>query len=369
MTETKTTGFTEKISVLHVDDDPTILDVSKQILEVEGRFRVTCASSVDEAFKLLGTQLFDAVISDYEMPSKSGLEFLEELRGRKNEIAFVMFTGRGREEVAMKALNLGADRYINKTGDPEAVYCELSYALTKIVERKKTRHLLLDDAKKISELNEKLRVVGSLTRHDIRNKLSALNGHVFLLKTKLQENPQAANHIDGVELAAKQIAELLDFAHLYEKLGVEELKNVDVKQCVDDAFALFPRLKNIQLTNNCQDLTVLADSLLRQLFFNLIDNTLKHGGNPTNIRIHYQTTDNHIKLVYEDNGVGIPDHLRENLFTQKLPNERSHGLYVVNRICQAYNWTMQETGQNMQGAQFTIHIPKKQQKTKPPQVL
>lgn len=358
MAVSKINDLEDKILVLHVDDDPFVLDISKQILELNGKFSVTCASSVDDAFKKLAEQSFDAVISDYEMPTKSGLEFLEELRLQKNEIAFVMFTGRGREEVAMKALNLGADRYINKTGDVEAVYCELNYALRKIVERKKTRSLLMADAKKISELNEKLRVVGSLTRHDLRNKLAAINGHIFLLKTKLQNTSETQTHIKGIELASKQMTELLEFAHLYEKLGVEELKQVDVEKCVNDAFSLFPNITTIEFINNCKNLTVLADSLLRQLFFNLIDNTLKHAGTPTQIRIHYQTTPTQINLVYEDNGIGISDEIRKNLFEEKL--NQSHGLYVVNRICQAYNWTMQETGKHTQGAQFTINIPKNQ---------
>ena len=169
------------------------------------------------------------------MPKKNGLQFLEEIRKQKNEVAFVMFTGRGREEVAVKALNLGADRYINKNGDPETVYCELSYALTKIVERKKARRMLIEDAKKINTLNEKLRVVGSLTRHDVRNKLSGLNAHIFLLKKKINANPDTSKHILGIELAAKQIIELLDFSCIYEKLGAEELKYIDVEACINEA--------------------------------------------------------------------------------------------------------------------------------------
>ena len=58
---------------------------------------------------------YDAVVSDYEMPQKNGLDFLKELREQKNDIAFILFTGKGREDVAVKALNLGADSYITKT--------------------------------------------------------------------------------------------------------------------------------------------------------------------------------------------------------------------------------------------------------------
>ena len=98
-----------RLRILHVDDDTCFLGVSKQILELEWQFEVEAATSVDEAFRKLSTEAFDAVVSDYQMPGKNGLDFLKELRERKNRIPFVLFTGKGREEVAIKALNLGAD--------------------------------------------------------------------------------------------------------------------------------------------------------------------------------------------------------------------------------------------------------------------
>jgi DNA-binding NtrC family response regulator len=95
--------------ILHVDDDPCILEVTKNILELEGNFEVDNVSSVDEALKKLEQQTYDVIISDYEMPQKNGLQFLQELREKHNNIPFVVFTGKGREEVAVKALNLGTD--------------------------------------------------------------------------------------------------------------------------------------------------------------------------------------------------------------------------------------------------------------------
>lgn len=169
----------------------------------------------------------------------------------KNEIAFVIFTGRGREEIAVKALNLGADRYINKIGDPKAVYCELSYALCNIVERKKAQATIIEDVKKISSLNEKICVVGSLTRHDVRKKLTGLNNHLFLLKKKLKDNPEAAVHIKGIEVVSKQIVELLEFARIYEKLGAEKLKYIDVESAITQASELAD-LKGKQVINHYQ---------------------------------------------------------------------------------------------------------------------
>jgi signal transduction histidine kinase len=346
-----------KILILHVDDDPALLAISKEILELEGKFHVESATSVEEAHQKLQKTPFQAIICDYEMPRKNGLQFLEEIRQQKNEIAFVMFTGRGREEVAVRALNLGADRYINKNGDPEAVYCELGYAITKIVERKKGRRMLIEDAKKINQLNEKLRVVGSLTRHDVRNKLSAINAHVYMLKKRLSQDPAALNHLLAIDLASKQIVELLEFSHLYEKLGVEELQHVDVEKFVNDALALFVDLKDVQVENRCHGLTVLADSLLRQLFYNLIDNTLKHGQKTTCVQIYFEADEKETRLIYQDNGVGFLDSQRDSLF-EESSRGINHGLYVVRRICEAYNWSVSESGQAGAGAKFVLCMPK-----------
>ena len=144
----------ESLRILHVDDDTSLLSVSKMILETENQFKIDSVTSVDEAFNKLKTCAYDAVISDYEMPIKNGLEFLKELREQKNNIAFIIFTGRGREEIAVKALNFGADRYIDKNGSPETVYVELADAIHKMVERKKAKSLLVESEAKYRMLVE-----------------------------------------------------------------------------------------------------------------------------------------------------------------------------------------------------------------------
>jgi len=126
----------ESLRILHVDDDSSFLRVSKLILELENEFKVETATSVNEAFCKLKTQPYDAIVCDYDMPIKNGLDFLKELREQKNLITFVIFTGRGKEEVAIRALNLGADYYINKNSSTEEVYCELANAIRNIAEQK-----------------------------------------------------------------------------------------------------------------------------------------------------------------------------------------------------------------------------------------
>ncbi|MEF8836105.1 MAG: PAS domain S-box protein, partial [Candidatus Thermoplasmatota archaeon] len=144
------------IEVLHVDDEPPLLDQGKIFLEKEEeRLDLTTAQSPKKALELLEKEDFDVIVSDYQMPDIDGLEFLQEVREeRESDIPFIIFTGKGREEVAMKALNLGADRYIKKEGNPKDQFEFLAHAIVRennqydLYEEKEKRE------KKIKELYE-----------------------------------------------------------------------------------------------------------------------------------------------------------------------------------------------------------------------
>ena len=143
------------IRVLHVDDDPSLQEITKlMLMDLNSSFKIECACSVDEAFKKLPTEQYDVIVSDYEMPQKNGLQFLAELREKNIQIPFMLFTGKGREEIAIKALNLGADGYINKQGDPETVYGELSHSMQLCFARNKAERLLTESEKRSKAIVE-----------------------------------------------------------------------------------------------------------------------------------------------------------------------------------------------------------------------
>lgn len=103
------------INVLHVDDEPNFLALTKAFLERENReFSIDTATPAEEGFELLKSGKYGVVVSDYKMPVMDGLEFLKTLRVSGNTIPFIMFTGKGREEVAIEALNRGADTDITE---------------------------------------------------------------------------------------------------------------------------------------------------------------------------------------------------------------------------------------------------------------
>jgi len=125
----------EKIRVLYVDDESALLELCKTFLERSGDFTVTISPSAPIAIELLEKEKFDAIVSDYQMPPEmDGIEFLKHLRTKGNTTPFIIFTGKGREEVVVEALNAGADGYLQKGGEPKSQFAELSHMIKKAVE-------------------------------------------------------------------------------------------------------------------------------------------------------------------------------------------------------------------------------------------
>jgi signal transduction histidine kinase len=228
-----------------------------------------------------------------------------------------------------------------------------------ISEAKATEAAMKEMMQKLATTNEKLSVVGGLTRHDVRNKLSVVTGNAYLLAKKVQNDPVALEYLKDMNSACKQIQDIFDFARNYEMLGTEDLKNIDVAETIEKAVLLFPDMKKIKVSNGCKHLTVLADSLLIRLFYNLIDNSLKYGEKITHIRVYYEKPDKgKMKLIYEDDGNGIAAKEKPNLFKEGQGRGTGYGLYLIKKMMEVYGWTIKETGQPGIGAQFTITIPK-----------
>jgi CheY-like chemotaxis protein len=114
------------IHALLVDDEKALLDITNEYLDkLNQEIIITSVDSAEKALIEIAGNDFDIIVSDYLMPSMDGLELLTKLRNSGNDIPFIIFTGKSREEVAIKALNLGATFYLRKGGDPKSQFAEL----------------------------------------------------------------------------------------------------------------------------------------------------------------------------------------------------------------------------------------------------
>ena len=129
----------EGVWILHVDDDPGINEVTKTLLErIDDDFTVVCETTVVEALNCLEDDKFDCVISDYDMPNTDGIEFLEIVRERYPDLPFILFTGKGSEEIAGEAISKGVTDYMQKGGGADR-YEVLANRVRNAVERYRTQ--------------------------------------------------------------------------------------------------------------------------------------------------------------------------------------------------------------------------------------
>lgn len=125
------------MDILCVDDEDSLLEQSKIYLEeIIEEADVDISSSVEDALYKIEENDYNIIISDYFMEPKDGIDLLGELREDGDKTPFIMFTGKGREEIAMQALNLGANRYVQKGGNPKKQYDFLA----KIVKQEVRHH-------------------------------------------------------------------------------------------------------------------------------------------------------------------------------------------------------------------------------------
>jgi CheY-like chemotaxis protein len=144
----------DTLRVLYVDDEPGLLEIAKLFLEKGGSFAVDTLTSASAALEQLDREHYDAIISDYQMPEMDGIQFLAEVRTRLGPIPFILFTGRGREEVVIQAINSGADFYLQKGGEPASQFAELSHKIRQAASRKKADAALRTSEEKYRHLIE-----------------------------------------------------------------------------------------------------------------------------------------------------------------------------------------------------------------------
>jgi DNA-binding response OmpR family regulator len=139
-------------TVLYVDDEADLLEVGKLFLERDGQFSVDTITSAPAALTLMDTKVYDAIIADYQMPGMDGIKFLKKVRISGNTIPFILFTGRGREEIVIQALNEGADFYLQKGGNPLVQFTELAHQIRHAVQQRRAEASIRDHERREADI-------------------------------------------------------------------------------------------------------------------------------------------------------------------------------------------------------------------------
>ncbi len=197
--------------------------------------------------------------------------------------------------------------------------------------------------------------MSTLTRHDALNQLSAVLGYAEIARS-LAEGSNVAPYLDKISSAGEAIRGQLEFAKTYQSIGATQPEWQNIRRVFDRALSSL-ELGNITVENRLADMEVYSDMMLERIFYNLAENTLRHGTNASTIIASQSESSNGLTIVIEDDGCGVPDNEKEVVFHRGYGKHTGYGLYITREILDLTGIAIKEKGIFGKGARFEILVP------------
>jgi PAS domain S-box-containing protein len=208
----------------------------------------------------------------------------------------------------------------------------------------------------LAHVNRKLKLLSSITRHDILNQLTVLVGQLELLERK-QPDRSFDNYFNRIFGAAERIQAMIRFTKTYESIGINAPAWQDVHSLVETASKEAP-VGDVMVINDIPaGAAVFADPLIIKVFYNLMENAVRYGEKISTIRFSIEESGNDLLIICEDDGVGIPVEEKEKIFERRFGKNTGMGLFLSREILSITGITIKETGESAKGARFAIFVP------------
>jgi len=220
-----------------------------------------------------------------------------------------------------------------------------------ITERKRVEEAL-------QQVNKQLNLLSSITRHDIKNQIMVLKGYLELSQDFADDPKKLSEFIKKEQQAANTIEHQIMFTKDYQNLGAAAPAWQNMNEGIRNAMAALP-LQVVHVEPDPANPELFADPLFEKVFYNLIDNALRYGGDRMKtIRFSSQEIDTGLRIVCEDDGVGISHEDKKRLFTRGFGRNTGLGLFLSREILAITGITITENGTPGKGARFEITVPK-----------
>jgi len=203
--------------------------------------------------------------------------------------------------------------------------------------------------------NRKLNTLSSITSHGILNQVTAIVMYVSLAE-EMVKDPALLSYLRKIEQTADTIQKQIRFVRDYEGLGGSSPRWQSIDATITKAVTNLD-LGSVYLEKDVDELEIYADLLLEKVFYNIVDNALRHGQRVTKIKISSKETGDGLSIFCEDNGVGIPKTMKEGIFRREYYRNTGYGLFLAAEILSITGLTISETGEPDAGARFEIHVP------------
>lgn len=373
--------------VLLVDDEQLNLTVLRSFLEET--WTIYEAGSGAEALAIAEQTPLDVVVADQRMPGMTGVELLEELRRRKPEIAGIVLTGYSDMQALESAINrANVFRFLRKPWDPAGIRQAIEQASAGVAQRRTIEKLVGLLARRSDELHasleelkaqqklmldlERLGTIGRLSAgvtHDLRNVMVAMRAAEW----EIEQNTVAPELRETMSVGMRGIDNLLrtlKTLHEYGRSGSLALQfgPVEPAAVVNDALViarmdLLFRLRRVSIGVPAELPPLRADrQKLTQVLVNLIRNALHATRDGEAVRVTARARSRgEVELAVEDDGPGVPAHVRERLF-QPFASASGEGglgmgLWMARLIVEAHRGTIALVDLPRSGARFEVVLP------------
>jgi two-component system, sensor histidine kinase and response regulator len=217
-----------------------------------------------------------------------------------------------------------------------------------IIERKRIEAAL-------SQANSKLNLLSSIARHDMKNILMAISGY-HDMAIEDSTDPKFKEYLFKETDLFDKLANQIEFTKLYDELGTYGAvwKPLIMVKSIE-----FPRSHAIEISVSPQVIKyeIFTDPLIEKVFYNLFENSVRHGGKVTQISISAKPDGTALQVFIRDNGLGIADADKEKIFKRGFGKNTGLGLFLVREILSITNISIIETGREGEGACFELIIP------------
>jgi signal transduction histidine kinase len=202
---------------------------------------------------------------------------------------------------------------------------------------------------------KKLNLLSSVTRHDVLNQITALNGYMDLTRAAVAD-PKVNQYLDKEQESISIIHRQIEFTRDYEEMGVRSPVWQNLQKIIQKSAGTVS-LGAVTLAADLGTVEVYADPLLEKVFLNLFENAVRHGQKVTRITCSHHTSGESMVIVIEDDGIGIPAEEKENIFNRRFFKNTGYGLLLAREILSITGIMITENGIPGGGARFELVIP------------
>ena len=217
-----------------------------------------------------------------------------------------------------------------------------------ISERKRAEEAMRDT-------NQKLLLLSGITRHDILNQITALSLYLHLVREDTSDS-SISGYLEKMDAMIRTMQMHIEFTSDYQDVGLHEPVWQNPALQFEKAARTFSD-KGIEFRAGDCGFEIYTDPLLERVFYNLVDNSIRHGEHVSWISLTTAAVGDELLIIYSDNGTGVTLADKEKIFIKGFGKHTGFGMFLIHEILSITGISIRENGVPGEGVRFEILVP------------